>query len=89
MAPNPFGETSPPLVVALHGSETPAHHVVSPGATSYRRNVPVPATTPEPVVPPGWNPDPTGRHQFRYWDGYVWTERVADAGTQSSDPVSS
>jgi hypothetical protein len=45
-------------------------------------------TAPAPVVPSGWKADPTGRHQFRYWDGYRWTDRVADSGEQSSDPVS-
>lgn len=31
--------------------------------------------------------DPTGRHEYRYWDGQTWTDRVADAGEGSSDPV--
>ncbi len=43
----------------------------------------------EPTVPAGWKADPTGRHQFRYWDGFHWTENVADAGEQSRDSVSS
>ncbi len=38
-----------------------------------------------PAVPAGWKADPTGRHQFRYWDGFHWTENVADAGQQSRD----
>jgi hypothetical protein len=32
-----------------------------------------------------WLPDPTGRHQYRYWDGGVWTENVYDAGVESRD----
>ncbi len=46
-----------------------------------------------PVAPvPGmsgaaWGIDPTGHHEYRYWDGSVWTEHVADQGTTSSDPV--
>src|SRR6266508_2941081 len=28
-----------------------------------------------------------GRHQFRYWNGGAWTEHVADAGMQSTDPL--
>jgi Protein of unknown function (DUF2510)/Phospholipase_D-nuclease N-terminal len=39
------------------------------------------------TVPAGWKADPTGRHQFRYWDGFHWTENVADAGQQSRDAV--
>ena len=34
----------------------------------------------------GWLPDPTGRHQHRYWDGSTWTEHVADGGFPSTDP---
>jgi len=34
-----------------------------------------------------WLPDPTGRHQYRYWDGGCWTENVYDAGVESRDPV--
>jgi hypothetical protein len=35
-----------------------------------------------------WEPDPTGRHQYRWWDGEEWTDQVADDGIQSVDPVS-
>jgi hypothetical protein len=42
-----------------------------------------------PTVPAGWKSDPTGRHQFRYWDGFHWTENVADAGEQSNDALTS
>ena len=34
-----------------------------------------------------WMADPTGRHQYRYWDGGHWTENVYDAGVESRDPV--
>ncbi len=34
-----------------------------------------------------WHPDPTGRHELRYWDGTRWTEHVSDAGTTGTDPV--
>ncbi len=36
---------------------------------------------------PAWLTDPTGRHQYRWWDGEEWTENVADDGVQSVDPV--
>lgn len=44
---------------------------------------------PAPVqAPPGaWHPDPTTRHQFRWWNGTSWTEHVSDAGVTGSDPV--
>lgn len=37
--------------------------------------------------PAGWYPDPTGRHQHRYWDGRGWTEHVGSNGTASTDPM--
>ena len=40
-----------------------------------------------PATPPGWFPDPLGRHEQRYWDGQQWTEHVASHGRQSVDPV--
>lgn len=35
-----------------------------------------------------WLPDPSGRHQLRWWDGNEWTEYVSDQGTQATDPLS-
>lgn len=37
--------------------------------------------------PAAWHPDPTGRHQFRYWDGAAWTDHVADDGITKADPL--
>jgi Protein of unknown function (DUF2510) len=34
----------------------------------------------------GWKQDPNGRHEWRYFDGVAWTDKVSDAGTTSSDP---
>lgn len=34
-----------------------------------------------------WHPDPTGRHELRYWDGTQWTEHVSDGGVQSVAPL--
>src|SRR4051812_6342611 len=28
--------------------------------------------------PAGWYPDPTTRHELRYWDGYAWLDNVSD-----------
>ncbi|WP_419847123.1 RDD family protein [Candidatus Poriferisocius sp.] len=36
---------------------------------------------------PAWLPDPTGRHQYRWWDGERWTHHGADDGVATSDPV--
>lgn len=39
------------------------------------------------LPPADWHPDPTGRHELRYWDGESWTEHVADGGEQGRDPL--
>ena len=39
------------------------------------------------AVPPQWCPDPSGRHELRYWDGVGWSEHVSDRGTASTDPA--
>lgn len=38
---------------------------------------PLPA---EPAVPdtPGWHPDPTGRHRWRWFDGEGWSAEASD-----------
>jgi hypothetical protein len=36
--------------------------------------------------PAGWNTDPYGRHEQRYFDGSGWTEHVSDQGVQGVDP---
>jgi hypothetical protein len=35
-------------------------------------------TTAAATPPAGWYPDPTGRHERRWWDGEGWTHEVAD-----------
>jgi uncharacterized protein YxjI len=40
----------------------------------------------QPVSQPAdWYPDPSGRHEHRYWDGTRWTEHVSSHGRQSVD----
>jgi len=39
------------------------------------------------TTPAGWNPDPAGRHQYRYWDGATWTDQVSDVGQVTTDPL--
>jgi hypothetical protein len=39
------------------------------------------------VTSRAWLPDPTGKHDHRWWDGEQWTEHVADAGEAAVDPV--
>ena len=35
----------------------------------------------------GWNPDPSGRYQLRYWDGSSWTSHVSTNGVAGTDPM--
>jgi hypothetical protein len=50
-----------------------------------------PTQAPVPPVPPtpgpGWLPDPTGRFQYRYWDGTNWSASVSREGSTESDPI--
>jgi hypothetical protein len=39
-----------------------------------------------PTVPADWYKDPSGRYEYRYWDGQKWTEHVSRAGTVYKDP---
>jgi hypothetical protein len=41
------------------------------------------------MTPASWQPDPTGHHQFRWWDGASWTDHVSDNGQASVDPLPS
>jgi hypothetical protein len=43
-------------------------------------------TTTTPSVPADWYKDPSGRYEYRYWDGQKWTEHVSRAGTVYKDP---
>ena len=36
-------------------------------------------------IAPGWLPDPSGRHERRYWSGSEWTEHVTDGGVPGTD----
>src|SRR4051794_12466802 len=35
---------------------------------------------------PQWAPDPSGRHELRYWSGSAWTHYVHDDGNPGIDP---
>lgn len=37
--------------------------------------------------PAAWHPDPTGRHEYRWFDGNDWTDQVSSQGQQSVDPL--
>ncbi|MFV0306784.1 MAG: phospholipid scramblase-related protein [Desertimonas sp.] len=37
--------------------------------------------------PADWYPDPTKRHEHRYYDGTAWTDHVSNQGVTGTDPV--
>ena len=39
-------------------------------------------------LPHAWHPDPTGRHEQRFWAG-AWTDEVVDGGETARDPYES
>lgn len=43
----------------------------------------------EPERHPGasWFPDPSKRHELRYWDGLAWTPHVSNQGITAYDPA--
>jgi hypothetical protein len=39
------------------------------------------------MVDASWQPDPSGAHELRYWNGTDWTEHVSDQGTTGQEPL--
>jgi hypothetical protein len=59
---------------------------LSRSARRASRQSPAEAQGPAGVAPSGWYPDPSGRHERRYWHDGRWTEHVGDgAGRRSAD----
>jgi hypothetical protein len=38
------------------------------------------ASAGDPLSPPAWHPDPSGRFHYRWWDGSEWTSQVSSDG---------
>jgi putative membrane protein len=45
---------------------------------------PPPTSSPD-TVPSGWYPDPSGRHEQRYWHDGGWTAHVGDGGRRTTE----
>lgn len=62
---------------------------LGPGAVAPLAAPAAPATLPAPPAPvsalAGWHPDPSGRHEQRYFDGTTWTEHISTAGVAGTD----
>ena len=68
---------------AVSSAATADASQAAPAANQAAAQAVAPVTRP----PAAWYPDPTGRHENRWWDGAQWTAYVADAGQQSQDRV--
>lgn len=81
------GEVIPQLkqLISQHRTQRPRERV--PQASAVRAAPRPGPTTAATSTTAGWHPDPSGRHQSRYWDGKQWTPHVADNGVSSTDPV--
>ena len=44
------------------------------------------STSTGPSIPADWYKDPSGRFEYRYWDGTKWTDNVSRAGVAYKDP---
>jgi hypothetical protein len=47
----------------------------------------VPLVPPPPGTPQGWQADPTGRHELRWWTGSAYAANVSDGGRTSLDAI--
>ena len=57
------------------------------GLLTKRFRPPRPASPPLPPIGPQWAPDPSGRHEYRFWNGTSWTAQVSDHGALSIDAL--
>jgi hypothetical protein len=98
VAPRPLPAMFPPVPpVEVEADEAAPPTAPSPAPAPAPAPVPVAFAPQEPpVLPPmpppglppaGWNPDPSGRHWWRWWDGMSWTDHVADGGAPFVDPL--
>lgn len=92
---NPPGRASwlPARNAALGAAPPDSTEVPTSAHDATQRDVTPTAPTAPPVPPrsalppPGWHPDPSGRHWWRWWDGRGWTDHVADGGAPYVDPL--
>lgn len=86
-----YDTTSGPYAPPPYPGTGEPTHPAYPGAPAAEPPPPHVEAAPEggeegAIAGPSWHPDPSHRHEFRYWDGSRWTEYVSDGGKQSTDP---
>ena len=80
--PNGQGKPTEPATTGTVATTTPVATSVIPESKP-----PVSAPAPTAPMPAGWYPDPSGRHQLRYWNAGAWTPSVSDNGVAGADPI--
>jgi hypothetical protein len=65
----------------------PIQPTEQPSSRSAATSTPLGGQQGSPSQPAAWFGDPTGRHEYRYWDGTRWSEHVGDGGATSADPL--
>ncbi len=74
-----------PWLVFLKGKMRVGPAPSAPSAAPAAAPAAPPAAAPATAPAAGWHPDPSGRHEHRYWDGKQWTADVSDQGVTSTD----
>jgi hypothetical protein len=72
-----------PWLVFLKGSIAVTDVAALSGGAGAPAAAPAPPSAAVPSA--GWHPDPSGRHEQRYFDGSTWTEHVSTAGVAGTD----
>lgn len=93
VAPHPSleGSTADTWGASAAPSSAPTGPATVAPAAPAAPSAPTPApqaqpAAPEAAAPANWYKDPSGRFEYRYWNGSQWTEHVAKGGVQSIDP---
>jgi len=81
------GVPLPTMAAPRVGTSTPEIFRARPRSVAPIAGSAPDTTAPQATMAARWMNDPTGRHQYRYWDGSQWTENVYDAGVESRDRV--
>lgn len=68
---------------SIDASSTPTQAVATTQSSANDSNS---TASTVPSVPADWYKDPSGRFDYRYWDGQKWTEHVSRGGTVHKDP---
>ena len=67
------------------GSPRRGTHLPQPRGAPPRPPRALPGVHPRTRVPSGWYPDPSGRHEQRYWHDGRWTAHVGDGGRRTTE----